>query len=103
MPTRHKIALRLIVIGICVIVVTILLVPVWFNLDRYRPQIISYFEQTTGKKVAIDRVTLTFFPRPIIHVNGFAVKSPPLFPPSYILKVPTPTPSSIFGPCSTAT
>ncbi len=50
MPTRRKIALRLIVIGICVIVVTILLVPVWFNLDRYRPQIISYFEQTTGRK-----------------------------------------------------
>jgi uncharacterized protein involved in outer membrane biogenesis len=88
MPTRRKIALRLIVIGICVIVVTILLVPVWFNLDRYRPQIISYFEQTTGKKVAIERITLTFFPRPIIHIDGFAVKSPPLFPPSYILKVP---------------
>jgi len=88
MPTRHKIALRLIVIGICVIVVTILLVPVWFNLDRYRPQIISYFAPTTGKKVAIDRVTLTFFPRPTIHIDGFAVKSPPLFPPSYILKVP---------------
>ena len=52
MSRRRKIALRLIVIGICVIVVTILLVPVWFNLDRYRPQIISYFEQTTGKKVS---------------------------------------------------
>jgi len=103
MATRRTIVLRLIVTVICVIVATILLVPVWFKLDRYRPQIISYFEQTTGKKVAIDRVTLTFFPRPTIHVDGFAVKSPPLFPPSYILKVPTPTPSSIFGPCSTAT
>jgi uncharacterized protein involved in outer membrane biogenesis len=86
MATRRTIVLRLIVTVICVIVATILLVPVWFKLDRYRPQIISYFEQTTGKKVAIDRVTLTFFPRPTIHVDGFAVKSPPLFPPSYILK-----------------
>ena len=88
MATRRKIALRLVVIVICVIVVTILLVPVWFNLDRYRPQIISYFEQTTGKRVEIDRVSLTFFPRPTVHIDGFAVKSPPLFPPSYILKVP---------------
>ncbi|HWY43785.1 MAG TPA: AsmA family protein [Candidatus Sulfotelmatobacter sp.] len=88
MATRRKIALRLVVIVICVIVVTILLVPVWFNLDRYRAQIISYFEQTTGKKVEIDRVSLTFFPRPTVHIDGFAVKSPPLFPPSYILKVP---------------
>ena len=71
-----------------VLVLTILLVPVWFNLDRYRPQIISYFEQTTGKKAEIERVTLTFFPRPTVHIDGFAVKSPPLFPPSYILKVP---------------
>ena len=88
MAKHRKIALRLVVIVICVIVVTILLVPVWFNLDRYRPQIISYFEQTTGKKVEIDRVSLTFFPRPTVHIDGFAVKSPPLFPPSYILKVP---------------
>jgi len=88
MATRRKIALRLVVIVVCVIVVTILLVPVWLNLDRYRPQIISYFEQTTGKRVEIDRVSLTFFPRPTVHIDGFAVKSPPLFPPSYILKVP---------------
>lgn len=88
MATRRKIALRLVVIAICVVAVTILLVPVWFNLDCYRPQIISYFEQTTGKKVEIDRVSLSFFPRPTIHIDGFAVKSPPLFPPSYILKVP---------------
>ena len=88
MAKRRKIALRLVVIVISVIVVMVLLVPVWFNLDRYRPQIISYFEQTTGKKVEIDRVSLTFFPRPTVHVYGFAVKSPPLFPSSYILKVP---------------
>ena len=88
MASRSKIALRLIVIVACIVVVAILLVPLWFNLDRYRPQIISYFEQTTGKKVEIDRVSLTFFPKPTVHIEGFAVKSPPLFPPSYILKVP---------------
>ena len=88
MATRRRIALWLISVTGCIIVASILLVPVFFNLDRYRPQIISYFEQTTGKKVEIERVSLTFFPKPTIHLDGFAVKSPPLFPPSYILKAP---------------
>ncbi len=88
MASRRRIALWLISITGCVIVASILLVPVFFNLDRYRPQIISYFEQSTGKKVEIERVSLTFFPKPTIHLDGFAVKSPPLFPPSYILKAP---------------
>jgi uncharacterized protein involved in outer membrane biogenesis len=57
------------------------------NLDRYRPEVISYFEQNTGKKVEIERLAVTFFPRIIVHMDGFGVKSPPLFPPSYIVKV----------------
>src|SRR5260370_21027335 len=60
MATRSKIALRLVAIVGCALVLAILLFPVLFNLDRYRPQIISYFEQTTGKKVEIERVALTF-------------------------------------------
>jgi uncharacterized protein involved in outer membrane biogenesis len=88
MATRRKIVLRLIIFVAIIFAASVLLVPVLFSLDRYRPQIISYFEQTTGKKVEIERVALTFFPKPTIHITGFAVKSPPLFPPSYILKVP---------------
>jgi uncharacterized protein involved in outer membrane biogenesis len=33
-------------------------------------------------------LSLTFFPQTTIHIEGFGVKSPPLFPPSYIVKVP---------------
>ncbi len=88
MATRRRIALSLIVITSCIVAASVLLVPVLFNLDRYRPQIVSYFEQSTGKEVEIERVALTFFPKPTIHIEGFGVKSPPLFPPSYILKVP---------------
>jgi len=88
MATRRRIALGLIVIAGCVFVALVLLVPVFLNLDRYRPQIVSYFEQSTGKKVEIERLALTLFPKPTVHIDGFRVKSPPLFPPSYILKVP---------------
>jgi uncharacterized protein involved in outer membrane biogenesis len=88
MATRRRIALSLIVIAGCVFAALVLLAPVFLNLDRYRPQIVSYFEQSTGKKVEIERLALTLFPKATVHIDGFGVKSPPLFPPSYILKVP---------------
>jgi len=65
----------------------VFLAPIFLNLDRYRPEVISYFEQNTGKKVEIERLALTFFPQITVRIYGFGVKSPPLFPPSYIVKV----------------
>src|SRR5215472_4254806 len=50
MATRKKIALRLIVILAIVFAVLLLVAPVFLNIDRYRPRIISYFEESTGKK-----------------------------------------------------
>ena len=88
MATRRRIVLSLIMIAGCVFAALVLLAPVFLNLDRYRPQIISYFEASTGKKVEIERLALTLFPKATLHIDGFGVKSPPLFPPSYILRVP---------------
>jgi uncharacterized protein involved in outer membrane biogenesis len=88
MTKRRRIALTLIVIAACTLIAVIFLAPVFLNLDHYRPQIISYFEQSTGKKVEIERLAISYFPQTIIHIQNFGVKSPPLFPPSYILKVP---------------
>jgi uncharacterized protein involved in outer membrane biogenesis len=88
MATRRTIALSLLVITSCIFVALVLLAPIFLNLERYRPQIVSYFEESTGKKVEIERLALTFYPKTTIHIDGFGVKSPPLFPPSYILKVP---------------
>lgn len=36
----------------------VLLAPVFFNLDRYRPRVIAYFEANTGKSVEIERLAL---------------------------------------------
>lgn len=83
----RRIALGLIAVAGCLLAGSVLLVSVLFKPDRYRPQVISYFEENTGKKVEIERLALTLFPQVTIHIEGFAVKSPPLFPPSYIVKV----------------
>src|ERR1700686_2642203 len=69
------------------LVVCIFVVPDLLNGERYRLKAISYLEESTGKKVEIGRLAVTFFPRVTIRVDDFGVKSPPLFPPSYILKV----------------
>ena len=88
MTTRRRIVVTLIAIVACLFIAAVFLAPVFLNLDHYRPQIISYFEQSTGKKVEIERLAISFFPQTTIHIQNFGVKSPPLFPPSYILKVP---------------
>lgn len=88
MTSRRKIAIWLIGIAACLLAGVVLVAPIFLNLDRYRPEVISYFEQNTGKKVEIERLALTFLPRITVHIYGFGVKSPPLFPPSYIVKVP---------------
>jgi uncharacterized protein involved in outer membrane biogenesis len=87
MATHRRIAVWLIVFAGCVLAAVLFLIPVLFNLDRYRPEVISYFEENTGKKVEIEHLALTFFPKVAVHIDGFGVKSPPLFPPSYIVKV----------------
>jgi uncharacterized protein involved in outer membrane biogenesis len=87
MASRRKIAIWLGAIAVCLLAGVAFLAPIFLNLDRYRPEVISYFEQNTGKKVEIGRLSLTFFPQITVHMDGFGVKSPPLFPPSYIVKV----------------
>lgn len=69
------------------LIASVFVVPVLLNADRYRPRVISYLEEGTGNKVEIGRVTVSFFPKLTIHVDDLGVKSPPLFPSSYILKV----------------
>src|SRR5665213_2280410 len=87
MANRRRIALSLFVIAVCLLAASVLLAPVLFNLDRYRPEVISYFEENTGKKVEIGRLGLTLFPKVTIHIDRFGAKSPPLFPPVISLKL----------------
>jgi len=87
MTVRRKTALIAAGIAVPILVALIWVVPALVNLDRYRPEVIAYFEENTGKKVEIGRLALTFFPSVTIRIENFGVKSPPLFPPSYIVKV----------------
>jgi uncharacterized protein involved in outer membrane biogenesis len=87
MTIHRKTGLILAGIAVALLIAVVFVAPVLLNADRYRSKAISYLEQSTGKRVEIGRLTATFFPKLSIHVEEFGVKSPPLFPPSYILKV----------------
>jgi uncharacterized protein involved in outer membrane biogenesis len=54
--------------------------------DRYRPRVIAFLQETTGKQVEIGRLALTFFPL-AIHIENLGVKNPPIFPRGYVVQV----------------
>jgi uncharacterized protein involved in outer membrane biogenesis len=78
----------LIVLGIAatLLLTLIFMVPALIRVDRYRPKVISYLQEKTGKQVEIGRLALTFFPISI-RIDEFGVKNPPLFPSGYVVKV----------------
>src|ERR1700730_15165490 len=80
---------RVILVGVAgtLLLASVFVVAVLLNADRYRPKAIAFLEESTGKKVEMGRLAVSFFPKVTIHVDDFGVKSPPLFPPSDILKV----------------
>jgi len=78
----------LIVIGIAALLLLALIFvpPALIRVDRYRPQVISYLQEKTGKQVEIGRLSLTFFPLSI-HIDDFGVRNPPIFPRGYVVQV----------------
>jgi uncharacterized protein involved in outer membrane biogenesis len=78
----------LIVVGIVALLLLALIFvgPALFNVERYRPQVISYLQKKTGKQVEIGRLAITFFPVSI-QIDNFGVRNPPIFPPGYVVQV----------------
>jgi uncharacterized protein involved in outer membrane biogenesis len=87
MPIRRRTALIGLGIAAMLLLALIFVVPALINVDRYRPQVISYLQEKTGKKVEIGRLALTFFPV-AIHIDQIGVKNPPIFPSGYVVQVP---------------
>jgi hypothetical protein len=102
MATRRRTALNLMVIVGGILLASGLLALLLFNPDRYRPELIAYFEENTGKKTEIARVALTIVPKVTIRIYGLCVKSPPPFPLNDVVNVAEGMPSSTLGRCSTA-
>jgi uncharacterized protein involved in outer membrane biogenesis len=86
MVIRHKTGLIVIGIAALLLLAVIFVGPALVRVDRYRPQVISFLQEKTGKQVEIGRLTLTFFPLSI-HIDDLGVKNPPIFPRGYVVQV----------------
>src|ERR1700676_3929112 len=86
MATRYKTGLIVAAIAALFLFAIIFVGLYLVNVDRYRPRIIAYLQEKTGKQVEIGRIGFTFFPLSI-HVDNFGVKNPPIFPAGYIVQV----------------
>ena len=93
MPIRRGTGLVVLGIAATLLFALIFVVPALVNVDRYRPQVISFLQEKTGKQVEIRRLALTFFPL-TIHVDHIGVKNPPIFPSGYVAQVSTPNSAS---------
>ena len=83
---RRRTVLAVVVITAILLGALVFIAPALVNVDRYRPQAISYLQEKTGKTVEIGHLALTFFPL-TIHLDHLGVKNPPIFPPGYVLQV----------------
>jgi uncharacterized protein involved in outer membrane biogenesis len=86
MAIRRRTGLILVGIGALLLLALIFVGPALIKVDRYRPQVVAYLQEKTGKQVEIGRLALTFFPV-AIHIDHFGVKNPPIFPRGYIIQV----------------
>jgi uncharacterized protein involved in outer membrane biogenesis len=85
MTIRRKPAIVFASTAVAVIVV-LLVARVLLNVDRYRPTVISYLEQKTGKPTEIGRISVRFLPL-AISVENFGLRNTPPFPSGYVVKV----------------
>ena len=83
---RRKTGLIVIAIAGMLLLALIFVAPTLINVDRYRPELISYLQDRTGKQVEVGRLALTFFPL-AMHIDHFGVKNPSIFPPGYVVQV----------------
>jgi uncharacterized protein involved in outer membrane biogenesis len=86
MASRRRTSLIVVAVAVLVLFALIFLGPALINVDRYRPRVISYLQEKTGKQVEIGRLSLTIFPLSV-HIDGFGLKNPPIFPRDYVVQV----------------
>jgi uncharacterized protein involved in outer membrane biogenesis len=80
MSKGKKVALVLLIVLVVIVAGLAIIVPMLFDVDRYRPQVAAQIQQETGKPVQIGRLALTILPEVAIRVEDFSLGNPTGFP-----------------------
>ena len=86
MSTRKKVILGILIFLAVTLVAVVVIVPLLFDVDRYRAQVELLIEEQTGKPAEIGHLALTVFPSLSIRVDDFALRNPSGFPQGYFVK-----------------
>ena len=70
----------LVVAALAVLVVVLLVIPYFFNLESYRLEIVEQIKQITGREVQIEGLQLSLLPRVGVVVSTVRIKNPSGFP-----------------------
>jgi uncharacterized protein involved in outer membrane biogenesis len=76
---RKFLIVAVIVLGVLALL-SVLVVPILVDVNRYRPEVAAYLEKRTGKPAQIGRLRLTLFPNLAIEVDDFILGNPKGFP-----------------------
>lgn len=87
MSGLRKIVIAILALLAILIFVAVVVVPRLVDVDRYRPQVISRLERTTGRKAEIGRLSLRLLPVLSIRVDNFALDNPAGFPAGRFLAI----------------
>jgi len=80
MSKGKKVALVLVIVLVLIVVALAIIIPMIFNVDRYRPQVAAQIQRATGKPAQIERLALTILPQVAIRVDDFSLGNPKGFP-----------------------
>ncbi|MGH9354724.1 MAG: AsmA family protein, partial [Terriglobia bacterium] len=81
MSKAARVTLIVVILLVAFVVAVVVVAPRLFDVDRYRPQVISLLEQQTGRPVEIGHLSLSVFPVVSIKVDRLSIGNPPGFPP----------------------
>jgi uncharacterized protein involved in outer membrane biogenesis len=79
-PTSRRIGLAVACVVAAFVLVVIFIAPRAVQIDRYRPEVVSYIEQQTGRRIEIGHLALSVLPQIAIRVDHFAMSNAPGFP-----------------------
>jgi uncharacterized protein involved in outer membrane biogenesis len=86
MSKRKKVILGILIFLVVILIALVVIVPLLFDVDRYRPQVETLIEEQTGKPAEIGHLALTVFPSLSIRVDDFALRNPSGFSQGYFVK-----------------
>lgn len=80
MSKAARVTLIVVILLTVFVIAVVVVAPRIFQVDRYRPQLISLLEKQTGRPVEIGHLNLSVFPVVSIQADRFTIGNPPGFP-----------------------